>query len=283
MTLKNISSLKKAPRLTLAFRLLDIKWLRGWVWRISYNYISYKLKLNPVKFLNYGLVWDKDNPQPAPELKPEDEIDRLSIQLYYHLLAKQQLKGKRVLEVGCGRGGGAYFLARYFPSLEITALDKSKVAIDCCKKMYKLSNLQFVEGDAESLPFENAEFDYVLNVESCHCYPNLDKFFSEVSRVLKPNGRLFLTDNREAKRMTQLVDSLHAASLKLIWQKDITDYICQALTLDSDRKHKLIETKTPWLLKGMMKEFSALKGSKLSQAFESRSCLYYSFILQKKD
>ena len=52
--------------------------------------------------MNYGFI--DDNP---PELEPEDESDRLFIQLYHMNIRDVDLAGKQVLEVGSGRGGGA--------------------------------------------------------------------------------------------------------------------------------------------------------------------------------
>merc|ERR1719460_1375102 len=49
--------------------------------------------------------------------------------------------------------------------------------------------LSFVQGDAENLPFPDASFDIVVNVESSHTYPHFDRFVAEVRRVLRPNGR----------------------------------------------------------------------------------------------
>jgi SAM-dependent methyltransferase len=54
--------------------------------------------------------------------------------------------------------------------------------------------VEFFEGDAESLPFGDQSFDVVINVESSHSYPRIDRFYSEVARVLVPDGAFLYTD-----------------------------------------------------------------------------------------
>ena len=51
-----------------------------------------------------------------------------------------------------------------------------------------MTGLDFVHGDAESLPFSDGSFDAVINVEASHAYPRLTRFLEEVVRVLRPGG-----------------------------------------------------------------------------------------------
>jgi ubiquinone/menaquinone biosynthesis C-methylase UbiE len=51
-----------------------------------------------------------------------------------------------------------------------------------------VTGLDFVHGDAESLPFSDGSFDAVINVEASHAYPRLTRFLEEVVRVLRPGG-----------------------------------------------------------------------------------------------
>ena len=55
-------------------------------------------------------------------------------------------------------------------------LDFSQKAIDFARGHHRDPRLRFVCGDAEALPFADASFDAVLNVESSHCYPNVPRF-----------------------------------------------------------------------------------------------------------
>ncbi len=56
-------------------------------------------------------------------------------------------------------------------------------------------NVEFVQGDAEGLPFGDYSFDYVTCRIAAHHFPNVEQFINEVYRVLKPDGYLLLIDN----------------------------------------------------------------------------------------
>ena len=69
------------------------------------------------------------------------------------------IRGKHTLEIGSGRGGGASFLARYHNPSHMTGLDYSTKAVKLSINLHKeVHNLQFVKGDAESLPFDDKSF-----------------------------------------------------------------------------------------------------------------------------
>src|SRR5204863_875878 len=117
-----------------------------------------------------------------------DEVNRYSIQLYHHLARTVNMDGARVLEVGCGRGGGCSYLARYQQPASVLGIDFSAKAIAFCNRVHAVPGLTFQQGDAESLPCETGTFDVVLNVESSHCYGSVPAFLGEVFRVLRPGG-----------------------------------------------------------------------------------------------
>ena len=73
--------------------------------------------------MNYGHVADGGG-EPLL-LSAEDEPDRYCIQLYERVATPAKLAGAKVLEVGCGRGGGASFLSRYHGPEKFTGADFS--------------------------------------------------------------------------------------------------------------------------------------------------------------
>lgn len=101
----------------------------------------------------------------------------------------------RVLEVGCGRGGFANWLARQKPEFEITALDFSSSAIAIAKESAAAKNspVTFMVGDAEALPFADDSFDVVVSCECMEHVPHPPQMARELARVLKPGGRFCLT------------------------------------------------------------------------------------------
>jgi ubiquinone/menaquinone biosynthesis C-methylase UbiE len=58
-----------------------------------------------------------------------------------------------------------------------------------------VTNAEFVQADAENLPFASASFDRVTCRIAPHHFPNVARFVQEVARVLKPGGLFLLIDN----------------------------------------------------------------------------------------
>ena len=102
-----------------------------------------------------------------------------------------------VLDIGCGTGRLLTRLATEFPNLQGTGLDFSAEMIRQARRRQPDSvrpRLIYLQGNAESLPFADGQFDAVFNTISFLHYPNPEQVFSEVSRVLAPGGRFYLAD-----------------------------------------------------------------------------------------
>ncbi|NEW09850.1 methyltransferase domain-containing protein [Paenibacillus sp. SYP-B3998] len=119
-------------------------------------------------------------------------------------------KGQRVLEVGCGTGRTACFLAEQ--GADVTAIDIRPEMVAKAKKRADKQNVQvqFMEGDACQLPFEDNSFD-VLLVESVTNFADAKKAMSQYLRVLKPQGNLY---DREVIRIKEMTPEIHGAICK---------------------------------------------------------------------
>ena len=103
----------------------------------------------------------------------------------------------RVLDVACGRGESARVLAEHF-GCRIVGIDYSRRNIYRARELTEdvglSSRVQFVQGDAERLPFANESFDVVTCECSLSIFPNLLLALTEMKRVLRPGGRLGISD-----------------------------------------------------------------------------------------
>ena len=162
--------------------------VRRFVWRTCYEALAKRVSTPDWAFMNYGFAPTAADVDPPP-LRSSDERDRLCIQLYLHAIDNCDLRGRDVLEVGSGRGGGASYISRYLQPRSMTGMDFSQEAVDLCNRHRHAPGLCFVSGDAQSMPFSASSFDAVVNIESSHCYESMDTFLSEVCRVLRPGGR----------------------------------------------------------------------------------------------
>ena len=234
------------------------------------------------KFMNYG--YEPADPAVKPQLLPEDEDDRVCIQLYQHLVETVDMAGKSVLEVSCGRGGGGSYAMRYLKPKHYVGLDLSPTNIAFCRKRYDHEGLEFVEGDADDLPFGDEEFDIVVNIEASNGYDSVPIFFEQVHRVLKPGGHLFFADLRFTDRqLVKLRGYLETSPFEDVTCDDITGNVFAALTLDSDRKVDLVKDKVPPFFLASFYNFAAIKGTHMHKGFETGKNTYLSCILRKAD
>ncbi len=180
------------------------------------------------------------------ELEPEDEPNRMFIQLYSMNIRGVDLEGRDVLEVGSGRGGGASWIAKTHSPARLTGVDFSSEAVGLCKRWYAgQSNLNFVEGNAQDLPFDDESFDVVYNVESSHCYGDMAAFVEQAHRVLRPGGMFCWTDLRDAKTMTTLPSLFESKGFEIMESTDVVQEVIKALDEINESKMKAIEENVP--------------------------------------
>jgi SAM-dependent methyltransferase len=252
--------------------------LRRYLWRRWYNFILKYDNDALFLFMNYGYT-DIESNNPPLSLQPSEEKYRYCIQLYLHVAEAVDMTGKKVLEVGCGCGGGTAYIATHFGPAVMKGLDYSQNAVESCRKYHAaVPNLTFVHGDAEALPFEAGSFDIVVNVESSHTYGRPSRFFSEVDRVLQPQGHFLIADFRGKPEVPAFRQQLLDAGFQIIKEENITRNIVRALELDHDRKSGLIP---PGPLQQYFQAFSGTKNSITYEQFNSGDMEYLYFVLQK--
>jgi ubiquinone/menaquinone biosynthesis C-methylase UbiE len=232
-----------------------------------------------ITFMNYGYS-DLNGAGDLP-LRDNEQGNRYCIQLYHHVAAAVDLKGKDVVEVGSGRGGGAAYIARYLKPRSMKGIDFSKKAIEFCRKYYSVDGLSFLQGDAEDLPLADHSVDVIINLESSHCYGSMTRFLSEVYRVLRPDGHFLFSDHRDHDKISLLHEQLRDSGLRLVKETDITQNVVAALDLDNERKQRMIAKKCPRVLRREAEEFAAMKGTRAYETFRSGYSRYFSFVLHK--
>lgn len=203
---------------------------RAFYKKILYRYLTHRLAPDDVVFLNYG--YEEDPPMGVP-LSPADEHNRFFIQLYHRTATQVDLNGKHVLEVGCGHGGGASYLTRALHPAAYTGLDLNSAGIAFCRERHKVAGLNFVEGDAEQLPFPDESFDAVINIESSHLYAQFPQFLAEVARVLRPGGHLLYADFRFAGGIATWEAQLADAPMRMLSQRLINAEVARGMENNS--------------------------------------------------
>ncbi len=108
------------------------------------------------------------------------------------LLACLPEKRGTILDVACGKGGTTQYLLRYYQPSDVTAVDVSLKQVEMGR--LKAPGCRFMLMDATALGFEDGAFDTVMCVEACFHFNTREGFLGEAWRVLRPGGRLLLTD-----------------------------------------------------------------------------------------
>jgi ubiquinone/menaquinone biosynthesis C-methylase UbiE len=213
-----------------------------------------------------------------------DHPQRFQHQMYRELLRRLKEKrpltpGMKLLEVSCGRGGGLNaFLAAAPGIFDATGLDVAASAIAFDRAAYgENDKLRFVEGSALDLPFPDASFDAVLNVEASNDYGDRPRFFAEVARVLKPDGVFLYTDSFRVAHSEEMKQQLAAAGFDAKFD-DITDNVAEACRLDSPRRRELIRRQAPLAarlaLKRQLANYAGIEGSNKYRQFAEHRRAY---------
>jgi ubiquinone/menaquinone biosynthesis C-methylase UbiE len=268
-TEKLIDRLNRYPTL---LKLLNLRVKYG------YRFLSRLATRDDVVFLNYG--YEEDPPMALP-LAASDEPDRSPIQLYHRTATQVDISGKRVLEVSCGHGGGASYLTRTLHPASYTGLDLNKVGIEFCKKRHNLPGLDFVQGNAESLPFADQSFDAVINVEAAVHYVDFARFLTEVARVLRPGGHFLYADFRDVEGVAAWEATLANAPMRLLSEQVINAEVMRGL--DKNRLLDQLTRRLPKIasLRGVFNDFVGGSGSLIYRRLENGEVSYRLFCFAK--
>lgn len=99
----------------------------------------------------------------------------------------------KLLDVPVGTAVFTYRKYKRMGNTEITCLDYSNDMLLQAKRRFTaegLGNVMLCQGDVGALPFQDQEFDVVLSMNGIHAFPDKEKAYSEIHRVLKPAGLL---------------------------------------------------------------------------------------------
>jgi len=157
---------------------------------------------------------------------------------YWHYFVKYIspfIKNKKgiVLEIGDGEVERVLAMQTIFPNL---------IELEFCfNKIHKLTEVKFINGDAQYIPFKDASFDCVISHHVIEHVPNDLLFLREVYRVLKKGGLAILgTPNR--KRLPEILRAIFMGERKFPYLEHIREYTKEEImNLASNLPFRLIE------------------------------------------
>lgn len=229
--------------------------------------------------MNYGYMPSQS--EGALEIPLNSKIQKYPLQMYHYLALKTVIKGKQVFEVGSGRGGGARHIAEALKPGSYTGMDIAQSAVDLANKLNPLQNLKFIQGSAEAIPMGDNSIDVVINVESCHAYGSVEKFISEVKRILRPGGFLVLADFRSDNKMNVLQQQLRNSGMEIISEENISDNVIRSIEAEDESKKARIKKLIPDKWQKLFGEFAGVVGSRFYRTLQNGTRQYYRFVLKK--
>ncbi len=224
--------------------------------------------------LNYGFSSEPENTVIAA-----NEPEFYCLRLYEHTVRETPLEGRDVLEVSCGRGGGASFVSRTFKPQRYVGVDLSQENIRLARERAAREGLSFELGNAERLNVRNDSFDVVINIEASHLYDSRGRFFGEVARVLKPGGHFCYTDGCWAD--DDCTDDLLEAGFELLERLEITSNVLHALRKDNARRTALFNAMNNREMREEYKHWGGVVGYLAYNRFEAGQTRYFSHRLRK--
>src|SRR6266478_2802477 len=128
-------------------------------------------------------------------IRGNESKEKAQLQLIEHLAQLANVRpGSDILDIGCGFGASALFLAEKF-NATVTGITISPAQVEIAKQAATERHLDttFLLMDAEAMRFDR-QFDFLWSVESISHYQDRPGFFASTAKLLKPNGTFALTD-----------------------------------------------------------------------------------------
>lgn len=152
------------------------EFIHAWLEQHSRRAVGVRMTINP--------LWEKIFAARGWGTRPDDTVVKMV----------NSMNPARVLEVGCGYGANLRYLVT--KGIEVHGIDGSDTGVEATKK-----NLEAIDpewkgsiqlGDITKIPFPDASFDLVIDVEaiSANSAEDARKIYEEISRVLKTDGRM---------------------------------------------------------------------------------------------
>lgn len=126
-----------------------------------------------------------------------EQFGNLDIYIFDQLLKGQISKEHCILDAGCGSGRNHYYFVK--KGYDLYAFDRNEEALDVAihqaKEFAYNTTVKFVKADMVQMPYEDGQFDWIINVAVLHFAESKEHFeqmLSELWRVCKKGGKLII-------------------------------------------------------------------------------------------
>jgi len=140
----------------------------------------------------------------------------------------------QVIDLGCGGGKTVQRLAIHTPEGKVFGLDYSEDCVDWSNELNKEAveegKVIIIRGEVDNTPFEDGNFDAATAVETIYFWPDIQKTFKEVHRILKEEGQFLIINEAYPDEKHQEKNRMYEASGKMVISspEDITAWLKEA-------------------------------------------------------
>ena len=149
--------------------------------------------------IHFGLFEPGECPAPGESMVESEGLARALQRMVKAVVEPADIQARHhVVDAGCGVGGTPIYLAKT-QGCRVTGVNINRMQLEIAREKTADAMLadcvRFEYADcSESLPFEDASIDVVVNIESACHYGDRTQFIHEVSRILRPGGRIVAMD-----------------------------------------------------------------------------------------
>jgi SAM-dependent methyltransferase len=191
---------------------------------------------------------------------------------------------QRVLDVGCGQGGGLRYLATLFPLAQVTGTDRSRAAVLRARRnLSTLDRVDLIRTGSGASGFVEGPFDLVIGVGT-PTYIGLRSFVLESARVLKEGGKVSISGGYRQGDHCAVRAELEAAGTEtgcdLITYQDITPNTFAALEADIPRREAAL-ARVPWPFDRYGRRWADLPGSEEYEEYRTGRRVDFAAVLQR--
>lgn len=229
-----------------------------------------------VHYMNFGYRCAEGESSRAPQVGLMYP-NRDSLEMLYQVLGESPLPTDRVVEIGCGRGGNLLALTTHDGVRDAIGVDITAASLVHASAAAGAGGPRYVRGDAESVPLRSGAADVVVSIEtSCH-YPDIERFYAEVGRIVSPGGRFAYADLLPTDLLDALVAALDAQGLRCVQRRDITANVVRSRRARGRRASRAVDQDTG----ATSQEWTGAEGSLIFDLMNSGDLTYFAMRFER--
>lgn len=209
--------------------------------------------------------------------------------MMYHLVGRTLIKDltpepSRILDAGCGQGGGLIYLSHLFPAASFTGTERSLAAVALARRRVAPQLAADIRrGSSSGLAFADESFDLVISV-GAPTYFGLTLFICEAARVVRNGGLIsFSGGYRQGDHATierEIRQAAQDAGLEFVSYHDITPHTFASLKADLPRREAEL-AKVPWPFSLYAVKWADMPGSVEYTEYETGLRADFAAVLRK--